>query len=114
MSKVWVLETHTKGTGANMVPLEKVLSTPEPAARRPHRRTRTSETAEGRRPARSSKRKDQAPRTSTALPPGHVRRKGTGEIGRIQSVDAQAGTAHVTWLKRGSSSTVPLTAISRR
>jgi hypothetical protein len=23
MGKVWVLETHTKGTGANMVPLEK-------------------------------------------------------------------------------------------
>ena len=23
MSKLWVLETHTKGTGANMVPLEK-------------------------------------------------------------------------------------------
>ena len=23
MSKVWVLETHTKGTGANMVPLER-------------------------------------------------------------------------------------------
>ena len=23
MSKVWVLETHTKGTGANMVPLDK-------------------------------------------------------------------------------------------
>ncbi len=25
MAKVWVLDTETKGTGANMVPLEKVL-----------------------------------------------------------------------------------------
>ncbi|MBV9365646.1 MAG: hypothetical protein JOY89_15525 [Solirubrobacterales bacterium] len=25
MSKVWVLDTETKGTGANMVPLERVL-----------------------------------------------------------------------------------------
>jgi hypothetical protein len=34
MAKVWVLETSTKGTGANMVPLERVLkqpsSSPEP------------------------------------------------------------------------------------
>jgi hypothetical protein len=25
MAKVWVLDTETKGTGAQMVPLEKVL-----------------------------------------------------------------------------------------
>ena len=25
MAKVWVLDTDTKGTGANMVPLERVL-----------------------------------------------------------------------------------------
>ena len=33
MAKVWVLDTETKGTGANMVPLEKVLrkSSPPPA-----------------------------------------------------------------------------------
>jgi hypothetical protein len=33
MGKVWVLDTETKGTGANMVPLERVSkrsSTPEP------------------------------------------------------------------------------------
>jgi hypothetical protein len=34
MAKVWVLDTETKGTGANVVPLEKVLtkrsSVPEP------------------------------------------------------------------------------------
>jgi hypothetical protein len=32
MGKVWVLDTETKGTGANMVPLERVLSKPSPAA----------------------------------------------------------------------------------
>ena len=34
MAKTWVLETHTKGTGANMVPLEphaqRPAATPEP------------------------------------------------------------------------------------
>ena len=28
MSKVWVLDTETKGTGANMVPLDRVLRKP--------------------------------------------------------------------------------------
>jgi hypothetical protein len=28
VAKVWVIETHTKGTGANMVPLERVLRKP--------------------------------------------------------------------------------------
>jgi hypothetical protein len=32
MGKVWVLDTETKGTGANVVPLEKVLKRPTPAA----------------------------------------------------------------------------------
>jgi hypothetical protein len=30
MGKVWVLDTDTKGTGAEMVPLEKVLKKPAP------------------------------------------------------------------------------------
>jgi hypothetical protein len=30
MAKVWVLDTETKGTGANMVPLERVLKKPNP------------------------------------------------------------------------------------
>ena len=36
MGKVWVLDTETKGTGAQMVPLEKTLRqpAPEPARRR--------------------------------------------------------------------------------
>jgi hypothetical protein len=28
LSKIWVLDTETKGTGANMVPLERVLKKP--------------------------------------------------------------------------------------
>jgi hypothetical protein len=52
--------------------------------------------------------------TSTELPAGHVRKKATGEIGRIEAVDAKTGTARVHWLKRGAASTVPLSAISRR
>ena len=30
MGKVWVLDTETKGTGANMVPLDDVLAKPAP------------------------------------------------------------------------------------
>jgi hypothetical protein len=39
VAKVWVLDTETKGTGAQMVPLEKVLRAPEPAPE-PKRRKR--------------------------------------------------------------------------
>jgi hypothetical protein len=35
MAKVWVLDTETKGTGAQMVPLEKVLRKPDPKPQRP-------------------------------------------------------------------------------
>ena len=109
MGKVWVLDTETKGTGANMVPLEKVQKeAPRPS--KPSRRR--GKTSDGR--VREPRKQPEKRQTSTPLPPGHVRKKGTGEIGRIQSVDAKAGTANVRWLKRGASSTVPLTAISRR
>lgn len=37
MAKIWVLDTETKGTGANMVPLEKVESN-APATARPLKR----------------------------------------------------------------------------
>jgi hypothetical protein len=111
MGKVWVLDTETKGTGAQMVPLENVQAKPEPAPRpaKPHRRGR--ERATGARPRQRAERRET---TATALPPGHVRKKGTGEIGRVQTVDSRAGTARVRWLKSGATSTVPLTAISRR
>jgi hypothetical protein len=114
MGKVWVLDTETKGTGANMVPLEKTLERPEPAkpTARPRRSAeRTSKPSERRRPRRSNQ---PVETSSTPLPAGHVRKKGTGEIGKVLAVDAKAGTATVRWLKRGAASTVPLSAISRR
>ena len=52
--------------------------------------------------------------TSGPLAVGHVRKKATGEIGRIRSVDARAGTATVHWLKQRRTSTVPLTVIACR
>jgi hypothetical protein len=113
MGKVWVLDTGTKGTGAQMVPLEKALEKQapdtEPAVRRRARRPARSD-----RPAPAAPVREPKERSSGPLPPGHVRKKATGELGRIQAVDAKAGTATVRWLKQGRTSTVPLTAISRR
>jgi hypothetical protein len=111
MGKVWVLDSETKGTGAHMTPLEKVLERPpsreKPAPRRP--------APERPEPSRQPRRKVADPqRTSTALAPGHVRKKTTGEIGKVKAVDSRAGTATVRWLKSGSTSTVPLSAISTR
>ena len=131
MGKVWVLDTETKGTGAEMVPLETALREPAPEAAPAERPRRARKAAEkGPSPARRStstkarrpdpagaepgNRDDRAERTSTPLPPGHVRKKATGELGRVQSVDAKAGIAKVLWLKQGRTSAVPLTAISRR
>ena len=107
MSKTWVLDTGTKGTGANVVPLEKVERQPDA---QPERRARPA-TTKPRRPATPAKPRE---RTVTALPPGHVRKKGTGEIGAVKAVDPKAGTATVRWLKSGATSTVPLASISRR
>jgi hypothetical protein len=109
-TKAWVLDTETKGTGANVVPLEKVLERPEPAAapRRPAEPRRAERPAR-RRPARQS-----VERSATPLPAGHVRKRATGEIGKVLAVDARAGTATVRWLKGGSTSTVPLSSVSRR
>ncbi|MEA2456406.1 MAG: hypothetical protein QOI45_2668 [Thermoleophilaceae bacterium] len=123
MAKTWVLDTETKGTGANMVPLEKVLKRPEapekplPRPKRPVE-SDSAAAAEPRRagaPRRPTpKPKPQPERTATPLPPGHVRKKATGELGKVQAVDSRAGTATVRWLKGGATSTVPLSAISRR
>ena len=60
MGKIWVLDTETKGTGANMVPLEKVLEKPAPADTRirpvPRRKAadhaREPESAQRREPYR--------------------------------------------------------------
>ena len=113
--KVWVLDTETKGTGANMVPLENTLVQPEPTPEpaRP-RRPRAAADASSPVAARPRPPSRERRRVATALPPGHVRKKATGEIGRVQRVDPRAGTATVLWLKQGRTSTVPLTAISRR
>jgi hypothetical protein len=108
VAKTWVLDTDTKGTGAQVRPLEDVLEQPEPRERR---RPAQSKPA-GSRPA-----PEPAPRkqvSSTPLGPGQVRKKSTGEIGKLRSVDPRAGTAVVQWLREGRTSTVPLTAITRR
>jgi|SRR5215210_2657665 len=111
--KTWVLDTETKGTGANVVPLEKLLKEPEAAAPKrrpaPPAEPRDAERREERRPAARP-----VERTATPLPAGHVRKRSTGEIGKVQAVDARAGTATVRWLKGGATSTVPLSAISLR
>jgi hypothetical protein len=117
MAKTWVLDTETKGTGANMVPLEK---TQKKADTEPRRASRPAKSAAARRPAEagrgSARRASGKPvqKTATPLPPGHVRKKSTGELGKVRSVDPKAGTAVVFWLRRGDASTVPLSAISRR
>ena len=50
----------------------------------------------------------------TPLPAGHVRKKSTGEIGKVRELDAKAGTVTVLWLKGGATSTVPLASVTRR
>jgi hypothetical protein len=115
MGKTWILDSETKGTGANMVPLEKAQKRTDEPPRRARRRA-TSEPARRGTEAARAKRTPRKPAeaTATALPPGHVRKKATGEIGKVQSVDPRSGQAVVRWLKRGDVSTVPLSAISRR
>jgi hypothetical protein len=110
--KVWVLDTETKGTGANVVPLEKVLGKPEPKRVAPPPRPRQA--TEKPRPTRPGAPAAEPVRSASPLPPGHVRKKATGELGRVQELDSKAGTATVFWLKQGRASTVPLSAISRR
>ncbi|TML35971.1 MAG: hypothetical protein E6G00_10990 [Actinobacteria bacterium] len=102
--RIYKLEHFAKGTGATVVPNEE-KERPGPTddgvntVRVPRERRRAAGTPQ---------------RSSTPLPPGHVRKKSTGEIGRVVSVDARAGTAVVSWLREGRTTTVPLTAISRR
>jgi hypothetical protein len=56
MPKVWVLDTETKGTGAQVVPLEKVLSKPAPRSEPdlviPKPRRRAPQPPEPRQPRR--------------------------------------------------------------
>jgi hypothetical protein len=59
MAKVWVLDSETKGTGANMVPLEDVLAKPAPkkAPRRFGRKRQAEMTAPTTAPVRRESRK---------------------------------------------------------
>jgi hypothetical protein len=116
MGRTWVLDTETKGTGANVVPLEKVQRQPEARPPRASRPAGKTPARRGSGASRGPKRtpRERVPAAVTDLPPGHVRKKATGEIGRVRSIDPKAGTAVVHWLKRGSTSTVPLSAIARR
>ena len=114
--KVWVLDTETKGTGAQVLPLEKALERTKPGDTSDRRPPKPRRPAAPR--ARAGARPRKAKRTATAwrtpLPAGHVRKTATGEIGRVLSVDAKAGTASVRWLRGGHTSTVSLAAVSRR
>ena len=116
MGKTWVLDTDTKGTGANVRPLEKVLERPDSDEKPAPRRTRRPRRDAPDKPAASKRSQPKRPvrKTSTDLPPGHVRKRATGEIGKVEAVDSRAGTARVRWLKRGAASTVRLSEISRR
>jgi hypothetical protein len=113
MRKAWVLDTDTKGTGAQMVPLEAVEERNRKPRGVPAPRRRE---AAPKGPARTAPAKPHRPpaRSATPLGPGQVRKKSTGEIGKVLSVDPKAGTATVRWLKQGRASTVPLSSISRR
>jgi hypothetical protein len=103
MARTYKLNHFTKGTGAAVEPLDE---RPRPLSRS---RLRTVPLEpQPRRPRKGETRK------LTPLPPGHVRKKATGELGRVHSVDAKAGTATVLWLRQGRTSTVPLAALSRR
>jgi hypothetical protein len=109
VAKTWILDTDTKGTGAQVRPLEDVR---EKTEERPRRRPRRSEPKPAARKPASPK--PEPRKTASPLAPGQVRKKSTGEIGKLLSVDPKAGTAVVRWLRAGQTSTVPLTAISRR
>jgi hypothetical protein len=109
MARTWVLNTDTKGTGAHVVPLDKALEQKEPEPPRKRAQPKPAAAKPVRRDTKPPVR-----RSSSPLAPGQVRKKATGEIGKVQSVDPKAGTARVRWLKGGATSTVPLSAITRK
>lgn len=117
MAKTWVLDTETKGTGARMVPLEDVVEKPEPKAPSPNPARKQTAPAPPRQSTPKPtlpKKKKQVEKRSTPLPPGHVRKKSTGELGKVKGIDAKAGTATVTWLRDGRTSTVPISSVTRK
>jgi hypothetical protein len=113
MAKTWVLDTDTKGTGARMVPLEDVLENPDAKPKAPERKRQpapqpSKPAAEPRAP------KKPVEKRSTPLPAGHVRKKSTGEIGKVKGIDSRSGTITVTWLRGGRTSTVPISSVTRK
>ena len=105
MSRIYKLDHFTKGTGASVSPLDEEQ---KPTPDEPLKTIRLG----GGYP--KPKKRGPVTKTQTALPPGHVRKKSTGEIGKVQAVDAKAGTVTVLWLRGGRSSTVPLDSVTRR
>ena len=104
MARTYKLDHFTKGTGASVAPVEDASGSPQ---ERELNRVRMPRERRAARPPTPQ-------RLATPLPPGHVRKKSTGEIGRVRAVDPRAGTAEVHWLRQGRTSTVPLSDISRR
>jgi hypothetical protein len=104
MARIYKLDHYAKGTGAS------VVSADEEQARKPEKPLNTVRLGGEQQP----KKRTATTKTSTALPAGHVRKKATGEIGKVQSVDSKAGTVTVLWLRQGRSSTVPLSSVTRR
>jgi hypothetical protein len=103
MARTYKLGHFNKGTGAAVEPIDE----------------RRKADGDGklntvRVPSERAKSKARGEKRSAPLPPGHVRKKTTGELGRVQAVDPKAGTATVLWLRDGRTSTVPLSAVSRR
>ena len=115
MGKTWILDTETKGTGAHVAPLDESAEKPASPKRRRRRRSAGSgRQAPAPAPRRRREKRQAGKSEAEPLPPGHVRKKATGEIGRVQAVDPKAGTARVLWLRQGRASTVPLASVSRR
>jgi hypothetical protein len=106
MARTYRLDHFTKGTGASVTPLDEET---RPDREEPLKTVRLGGDA-------PMKPKKQAPAqvTKTALPPGHVRKKSTGEIGKVQAVDPKSGMVTVRWLRGGQTSTVPLDSVTRR
>jgi hypothetical protein len=104
--RTYKLDHATKGTGASVVPIDgEAKPTAEERGMRPIPMPREERPRPSRPPERAF---------LTPLPPGHVRKKSTGELGRVRALDPKAGTVTVTWLRGGTTSTVPLAAVTRR
>jgi hypothetical protein len=118
VARTYKLNYFTKGTGASIELLDEEAQGRNESELKPLRpQPKEERPAAAAKPKPRPAKREEAParpKVSTPLPPGHVRKKATGEIGRVKAVDARAGTITVQWLKRGQTSTVPLTTVTRR